>query len=416
MDGATQTLLEYLDDGETSVTVFDEPKVVFDKLNILSKEFEGRIKTLTDGGEILPLHREAYITVHELRRQLLTLRKLSFSAMNLSNPIFEPTYVTEPMTKTVTKYYLDPSAVGNDMKNFVLNGARIIFACGSSERAKGVKDSLFEAEISAEYSEDGECDAQVSVTPLKVDTGVIYPAARAVIVGVSECIGRKHSESVISHKRQFSAPKAGDYVVHRVHGVGLCEGTTRMKSGEFEREYIVLKYRDGDTLYVATDQMNNLQKFVGEEHPSLNKIGGKEFEREKERVKKSVRKLAVNYFNSVLRHALDCPVFGVFHSVVSFKYHIAVLDRGYHILELVCSALKKRVCHSRVRFARMVLPSAVAGRLCAELACAYQVAYSRYEYSVLYYLRVVGEYSVVVKEIACYRQRGACSVAHIAYG
>lgn len=294
MDGATQTLLEYLDDGETSVTVFDEPKVVFDKLNILSKEFEGRIKTLTDGGEILPLHREAYITVHELRRQLLTLRKLSFSAMNLSNPIFEPTYVTEPMTKTVTKYYLDPSAVGNDMKNFVLNGARIIFACGSSERAKGVKDSLFEAEISAEYSEDGECDAQVSVTPLKVDTGVIYPAARAVIVGVSECIGRKHSESVISHKRQFSAPKAGDYVVHRVHGVGLCEGTTRMKSGEFEREYIVLKYRDGDTLYVATDQMNNLQKFVGEEHPSLNKIGGKEFEREKERVKKSVRKLAVN--------------------------------------------------------------------------------------------------------------------------
>ncbi len=129
-----------------------------------------------------------------------------------------------------------------------------------------------------------------------------------------------------------------------------------------------------------------------------------------------VRKLAVNYFNSVLRHALDCPVFGVLHSVVSFKYHITVVDRGYHILELVCSALKKSVCHSRVRFARMVLPSAVAGRLCAELACAYQVAYSRYEYSVLYYLRVVGEYSVVVKEIACYRQRGACSVAHIAYG
>lgn len=294
MDGGLQTLLEYFDDGEVTPVIFDEPKVVFDKLNILSKEFEGRIKTLTDGGEILPLHREANITVHELRRQLLTLRKMSFSAMNLSNPIFEPTYTVEPKTKTVTKYYLDPSAVANDIKNFIYNGAKVIFACGSSERAKGIKDSLFESEISADYSKDGNGEAQVLVTPLKVDTGVIYPASKAVIIGVSECIGRKHSDSIISHKRQFIAPKAGDYVVHKIHGVGLCEGTTRMKSGEFEREYIVLRYRDGDTLYVATDQMNNLQKFVGEENPTLNKIGGKEFEREKEKVKKSVRKLAVN--------------------------------------------------------------------------------------------------------------------------
>ena len=67
-----------------------------------------------------------------------------------------------------------------------------------------------------------------------------------------------------------------------------------MKAGEFEKEYVVLRYRDGDVLYVATDQMDNLQKFVGEEHPKLNKIGGKEFAREKDKVKKSVRKLAVD--------------------------------------------------------------------------------------------------------------------------
>ena len=67
-----------------------------------------------------------------------------------------------------------------------------------------------------------------------------------------------------------------------------------MQTGQFEKEYIVLKYRGGDTLYVATDQMDNLQKFVGEENPKLNKIGGKEFEREKDKVKKSVRKLAIN--------------------------------------------------------------------------------------------------------------------------
>ncbi|MDE6302277.1 MAG: hypothetical protein K2M36_01640, partial [Clostridia bacterium] len=293
----TQPLLEYFDCGEPTVVVFDEPKLVFDKLNILMKEFDGRIKTLSEGGEILPLHKNVYITVHELKRLLLTMRKMSFSAMNLSNPIFDPTYVIEPKTRAVTKYYLDPTTVANDIKTFVLNGAKVIFACGSAEHAKGVMASLTEDGIGSQYSEDGEGDGSVLVTPLSVDTGVIYPALKAVLIGVSECVGKRidrSKESTYSPKQRFNAPKAGDYVVHRVHGVGLCEGTTLLKTGEFEREYIVLKYRDGDTLYVATDQMNNLQKFVGEETPTLNKIGGKEFEREKEKVRKSVRKLAVN--------------------------------------------------------------------------------------------------------------------------
>ncbi len=294
MEGCTQPLLEYVDDGKPILIVFDEPKVVFDKLNILAKEFDGRIKTLSDGGEILPIHREVYISVHEMKRLLLTKRKMSFTSMSLSNPLFEPTFVTEPKTKAVPKYYLDPASVNRDVKNFVANGARVIFACSNRERAYGVLKSLADDEIGAEYSEDGNGTAQVLATPLEVETGVIYPAAKTVIIGVSECVGRRHTESISSPKKQFTAPKAGDYVVHRVHGVGLCEGTTLLKTGEFEREYIVLKYRDGDTLYVATDQMNNLQKFVGEENPALNKLGGKEFERAKEKAKKSIRKLAVN--------------------------------------------------------------------------------------------------------------------------
>lgn len=294
MDGCLQTLLEYLDDGVATVVAFDEPKVVADKLDILEKEFAGRIKTLSEGGEILPEHKEVNISIHELRRLLLTRRKLSVSSLNLSNPLFEPTYLTEPINKPITKYYLDPASIGRDVKNFVHNGIKVILACGDREHAKGVIESLKELEIGAVYSDDGNDEGEVLATPLKVETGVNYPAAKVVMIGTSECVGKRSAESIGSQKKQFIAPKAGDYVVHRVHGVGLCEGTTLMKTGEFEREYIVLKYRDGDVLYVATDQMNNLQKFVGEEKPTLNKLGGREFEREKEKVRKSVRKLAVN--------------------------------------------------------------------------------------------------------------------------
>lgn len=293
MQGATVPIFDYLD--KTDVIVFDEPKVVCDKLQILIKEFDGRIKNLLEGGEILACHKDVYITLSEIRRRLMFVRKLSFCALSLNNQLFEPKYIIEPKTKPVTKYYLDPQTIVQDLRTFVLNGTKTLLACGSKERAKSVIESLRENDVYATYSEDGNDDGTILATPMAVETGFIYPAQKVCLVGVAECIGKHRSEDGLSHsKEQALAPVAGDYVVHRIHGVGLCEGTTILKTGDFEKEYIVLKYKDGDTLYVATDQMNNLQKFIGEESPALNKLGGKEFEREKEKVRKSVRKLAVN--------------------------------------------------------------------------------------------------------------------------
>ena len=293
MQGATAPIFDYLD--KTDVIVFDEPKVVCDKLQILIKEFDGRIKNLLEGGEILACHKDVYITLSEIRRRLMFVRKLSFCALSLNNQLFEPKFIIEPKTKPVTKYYLDPQTIVQDLRTFVLNGTKTLLACGSKERAKSVIESLRENDVYATYSEDGNDDGTILATPMAVETGFIYPAQKVCLVGVSECIGKHRSEDGLSRsKEQALAPVAGDYVVHRIHGVGLCEGTTILKTGDFEKEYIVLKYKDGDTLYVATDQMNNLQKFIGEESPALNKLGGKEFEREKEKVRKSVRKLAVN--------------------------------------------------------------------------------------------------------------------------
>lgn len=293
LQSATSCIFDYLDGCD--VVIFDEPKVVYDKLNILLKEFDGRIKNLLEGGEILPCHKDVYLPFIEIKRRLTLVRKMSFCALSLNNQLFEPKYIIEPKTKPVTKYYLDPQTIVQDIRNFVLNGTKVLLACSGRERAKSVVKSLRENDVFATYSEDGNDEGSVLATPLDVETGVIYPAQKVCLVGVSECIGKHRGEESFKRGKQAEiSPVAGDYVVHRVHGVGLCEGTAILKTGDFEKEYIVLKYRDGDTLYVATDQMNNLQKFIGEEKPALNKLGGKEFEREKEKVRKSVRKLAIN--------------------------------------------------------------------------------------------------------------------------
>lgn len=276
------------------VVIFDEPKIIADKFEVLTKEFRGRIDPLVTAGEILPEHADALYAPSEVRRRIMLARKVSFTSLELGNPLFAPTKLLTPKTRPVTKYYLAPDSVGQDLKNFVLSGFRVLVCTGSPERAKSVRESLAEQDVGTEYSVDGEGSASVRVTPLSIETGFVYPAEKVAVIGVSECVGKRRGASIALPKTQFTAPKAGDYVVHRVHGIGLCEGTTIMKAGEFEKEYVILRYRDGDVLYVATDQMDNLQKFVGEENPRLNKIGGKEFAREKDKVKKSVRKLAVD--------------------------------------------------------------------------------------------------------------------------
>ena len=234
MQDATASIFDYL--SANDVIIFDEPKVVSDKLQILIKEFEGRIKNLLEGGEILPCHRDVYITLSEIRRRLMFVRKLSFCSLSLSNQLFEPKYIIEPKTKPVTKYYLDPNTIVQDLRTFTLNGTKTLLACGSKERAKSVIESLRENDVFAAYSEDGNDDGLILATPLKVETGVIYPAQKVCLVGMSECIGKQRSEEGLSRsKEQALAPVAGDYVVHRVHGVGLCEGTTILKTGDFEK-------------------------------------------------------------------------------------------------------------------------------------------------------------------------------------
>lgn len=302
-DDESASIFDYLNyvgkkTGRQVVVIFDEPKAINEKLAVLGKEFSGRIAALSESGEVLPEHSTAVYDYHDFKHAILLLRKVSFTSLALSNPLFEPTMLIEPKCLPVSKYYLDAGSIFNDLKSFRQSGYKVVLCCGSEEKAKSVARSLNEGDVFARYSEFGDATGEdgegVLVTPLKIESGFCYPHLKVLVVGVSECIGKKHGESVISQKTQFIAPKQGDYVVHRVHGIGICEGTTIMKTGDFEKEYIVLKYRDGDTLYVAADQTDNLQKFIGEEHPRLNKLGGKEFEKEKEKVRSSVRKLAVN--------------------------------------------------------------------------------------------------------------------------
>ena len=96
----------------------------------------------------------------------------------------------------------------------------------------------------------------------------------------------------------------GDPVVHNVHGVGRYVGivTRQLKgpttmvgggpAGTVTRDYVVCEYAGGDRLYVPSDQVDAIAKYVGGEQPRVMRLGGADWERAKVKVRKAVRDIA----------------------------------------------------------------------------------------------------------------------------
>jgi transcription-repair coupling factor (superfamily II helicase) len=134
--------------------------------------------------------------------------------------------------------------------------------------------------------------------------GFILPTFRLVLVTDREFFGQ-HTLTTPSYvrKRRRAASKQvdpnklqpGDYVVHRNHGVGKFLKLESLVINRETREYLVIQYADG-LLRVAADQLNSLSRFraVGDRAPELNKMSSKAWERTTSKVRKAIKKVAVD--------------------------------------------------------------------------------------------------------------------------
>jgi len=88
--------------------------------------------------------------------------------------------------------------------------------------------------------------------------------------------------------------KPDDYVVHIEHGIGKFSGVATLSTAGVEKEYLVLQYAAGDTLYVPTDQIDRVSRYIGasEKPPVLSRLGTQEWHRTKEKAKEAAQVLA----------------------------------------------------------------------------------------------------------------------------
>ncbi|HPC85945.1 MAG TPA: transcription-repair coupling factor [Smithellaceae bacterium] len=95
--------------------------------------------------------------------------------------------------------------------------------------------------------------------------------------------------------KSFGDLKEGDFVVHRDFGIGLYRGLQKIAVGAVENDFLVIEYLDGDKLYLPVNALEKIQRYLGPEGstPKIEKMGGASWDAVKEKVKKSIRDVAL---------------------------------------------------------------------------------------------------------------------------
>ncbi|MDQ0613535.1 transcription-repair coupling factor (superfamily II helicase) [Microbacterium sp. W4I4] len=193
----------------------------------------------------------------------------------------------------------------------------VVIATGQGliERARDVlSDRGLAARVLTDLTDAPEAGV-ASLVVGAVESGFQVPEAKLAVLTDNEFYGRtiggdqRVVKKLASRRRNVVDPlqlKQGDYVVHTTHGIGrFVEMTKReVSSGgrnavKTTREYLVLEYAPskrgypGDKLYVPTDQLDLLSKYVGGEAPVLSKMGGSDWSAAKGKARRAVRDIAV---------------------------------------------------------------------------------------------------------------------------
>ncbi len=191
--------------------------------------------------------------------------------------------------KGVPSYHGQWDIFISDLHFWQREGQKVIMLAGSEQRGRGLMDLLA----------DNENISALPVLTGNLDEGFVIPALQLAVVTEQNLFpGRRKKRRItkgegirLSDYRELAV---GDYVVHEQHGIGKYNGLITLEIAGIKRDYLLLKYRGTDKLYIPVEQVGLIQKHSGGEGPAprLHSLGGGEWQRLKNRVNLSVEELA----------------------------------------------------------------------------------------------------------------------------
>ncbi len=180
------------------------------------------------------------------------------------------------------------------------DGFRVLVGAETEASARRVATLLTERDLDFVLDLEERADltrpgGTIRVAPL--ERGFVLPSLKLAVLAETDVTGRRRAHRrARPHRRDaerfFEDLTPGDYVVHHHHGVARYGGMVTRSIGGVERDYLLLEYRGDDRLYVPSDQIDAVRHYTGGESPTLNRMGGADFQRTKAKVRSAVQEIA----------------------------------------------------------------------------------------------------------------------------
>lgn len=299
-----QTILEYL--SNNCIIALDEITKIKQRAKNISNDNNELIKSLLEKNKIVPdaiKNMYSYEQIEEKLKgnQIIYVEKqddkVDYQAEKYNFVYREINYYKSEIEELI-----------KDLKKWLNNKKEIVVLADNKEKLKKLKNIFEKEEIVSKIEENlnqtiiaKSEESIVTISLGKLSSGFGNFELNQIVISADDLIdgGKKKRLPVTTAYKEgqkvvFADLKIGDYVVHKIHGIGIYIGVNTIKADGVIKDYIKIKYKNDDILYVPTDALDTIRKYIGGDGaaPKINKLGSKEWQNTKAKVKKNLREVA----------------------------------------------------------------------------------------------------------------------------
>ena len=298
-----ETILDFL--SSKFVIVLDEFNKITQRLDNINKDSNNIITLLMEKQKIVPDAIKNLLSLEQFEEKL-TNKQLVYIE-KLDNEIKFQAEKYNWVYKEKNYYKSEIEILFKELIKAQEEKKKIYILAETKEKAKSICKLLDEHEIINKYEEKlnqtiivKNNESLVTVSVGKLSSGFECFDLKLLVITSQELIEgekrKKYKSSAFKEgeKVVYADLKVGDYVVHKNYGIGIFIGVNTITADGTTKDYIKIKYYGDDILYVPTNQLDNIRKYIGGDEGGLkvNKLGNKEWIKTKARVKNNLREVA----------------------------------------------------------------------------------------------------------------------------
>ncbi|MSW53957.1 MAG: transcription-repair coupling factor, partial [Actinobacteria bacterium] len=305
----TETILQRMPKG-SEVVFIDNERIRMRTIDLLATNeefFEAAWSHAALGAAApLPVTDATYLSWQDLTDEVST-RQLTSCALNPFGSDLD-TDATFLDFQAIDPLRADMDRAINTLQSAVDDGFSIIFSAagqGMAERYAGIFRNADLPVVIVPELRAIPTKGSVHITQSSIAHGFTSQSARILFITERDLTGSKASAKdgarMPSKRKQAVDPlelRAGDFVVHEQHGIGRYVEMVQRTIGGITREYLVIEYapakrgQPGDRVFVPTDTLEQVSKYIGGESPTVHRIGSGEWQKAKGRARKAVKQIA----------------------------------------------------------------------------------------------------------------------------